>query len=67
MQPHQQRVVDEKNELSDRLEKLLGFIGTDFYNSIPKKQQELLVLQSKAMLDYNSILGQRIYLFEETV
>ena len=29
--PHQQRVVDEKNELSDRLSKLLCFFQTPIF------------------------------------
>lgn len=30
MQPHQQRVVDEKEAFGEKLEKLLDFIQTDF-------------------------------------
>ena len=63
MQPHQQRVVDEKNELGERLEKLLDFIGTDFYKRLPEKDKELLFFQSQIMEDYFEVLEQRIELF----
>lgn len=63
MQPHQQRVVDEKNELGERLEKLLAFIGTDSYKELPEKDKELLFFQSQIMEDYFEVLEQRIELF----
>lgn len=63
MQPHQQRVLDEKNELGERLEKLLSFIGTDFYRGLPEKERELLFFQSQVMEDYYEVLEQRIELF----
>lgn len=63
MQPHQQRVVDEKNELGERLEKLMVFRGTQLYKSLPEQEQELLYFQSQAMKHYYEILEQRIELF----
>lgn len=64
MQPHEQRVVDEKNELGDKLEKLLTFLQTDFYKILSEKEQELLYFQSQAMQDYYEVLQQRIELFK---
>jgi hypothetical protein len=63
MQPHEQRVVDEKNELGERLERLLSFLQTDFYKSLSEKEQELLYFQSQVMEDYFEVLEQRIELF----
>lgn len=63
MQPHQQRVVDEKNELGERLTKLLAFIGTDLYKSLPEEDKELLFFQSQIMEDYFEVLEQRIERF----
>ncbi|HIH4784016.1 TPA: crAss001_48 related protein [Morganella morganii] len=34
MQPHQQRVVDEKAELDDKISKLTAFTGGDIFKSI---------------------------------
>lgn len=65
MQPHQQRVVDEKNELGERLEKLLAFIGTDLYKSLLEEDKELLFFQSQIMEDYFEVLEQRIERFNQ--
>lgn len=64
MQPHQQRVVDEKNELGDKLEKLLTFLQTDFYKTLREEERELLYFQSQVMEDYYEVLQQRIELFK---
>ena len=64
MQPHEQRVVDEKNELGEKLEKILAFIQTDFYKGLSEKEQELLYFQSQVMEDYYEVLQQRIELFK---
>lgn len=63
MKPHEQRVVDEKNELGEKLEKLLTFLQTDLYKSLNEKEQELLYFQSQVMEDYYEVLQQRIDLF----
>lgn len=64
MQPHQQRVIDEKVELGEKLEKLLSFIQTDFYKNLPEAERELLFYQSEVMEDYFKTLEQRIELFK---
>ena len=63
MQPHQQRVVDEKEALGEKLEKLLDFIQTDFYKTLPERERELLFFQSQVMEDYYEVLQERIELF----
>lgn len=63
MQPHQQRVVDEKDQLGERLEKLLEFIETDLYKNLPEKDKELLFFQSQIMEDYYEVLEERIERF----
>lgn len=63
MQPHQQRVVDEKNELGTKLEALLKFLQTELYKSLSEKEKELLYFQSQVMEDYYEVLEQRIELF----
>lgn len=64
MQPHQQRVVDEKNELGVKLEKLLDFLQTELYKGLSEKERELLYFQSQVMEDYYETLEQRIELFK---
>lgn len=63
MQPHQQRVVDEKEALGEKLEKLLDFIQTDFYKTLPERERGLLFFQSQVMEDYYETLQERIELF----
>ena len=60
MQPHQQRVVDEKAELDSRIEKLNTFITSEKIQSVSEREQFLLGAQSVAMQRYSEILGERI-------
>jgi hypothetical protein len=60
MQPHQRRVVDEKVELSDKLEKLLKFLDGSIYASLPPSEQSRLSRQSLIMQLYEQVLEERI-------
>lgn len=63
LQPHQQRVVDERDELGKRLEKLLKFIGTEQYSGLPELERALLIAQMHHMTAYHGVLNTRIYLW----
>lgn len=63
MQPHEQRVVDEKAELDEKISKLETFLSSDFYETLKRTSKELLVLQYAYMKNYSDILEQRIKLF----
>lgn len=63
MQPHQERVVAESNELRDRLTKLTSFIGGDLFYSLDVADQELLKSQRVLMDAYLDVLGRRISRF----
>lgn len=61
MQPHQERVVAEKNELDDKLSKLTKFIeSSDLFKDLVESEKSRLVKQAVAMREYSSILGERI-------
>lgn len=60
MQPYQQRVVDEKAELSEKLEKLETFLGGEIYSSLPTAEQTRLSRQSLIMQLYEQVLEERI-------
>jgi uncharacterized protein len=61
MAPHQQRVVDELKELSDRREKLYAFIGTNpLFGRLPSDEQGRLETQLNIMTQYESVLQERI-------
>lgn len=62
--PHQQRVLDEKRELDERLSKLDAFIlDNPLYLQLPTDEQDRLSRQSKAMAAYSGILDERIASF----
>lgn len=64
MQPYQQRVIDEKDDLYSKARALSTFIDfSDHFDSIDPKQQELLKEQNDVMWQYYEILQKRISLF----
>lgn len=62
--PHQQRVVDEKAELDEKLERLIAFIGSGKYLDLSDSEMVRLLRQSNYMTDYSKVLGERIAAFE---
>lgn len=64
MQPHQQRVVDEKRELDERLSSLQKFVdASPIFEGLPEDKQDRLVRQRVAMTQYSEVLGERIAAF----
>lgn len=64
MEAHQQRVVDEKNELDSKFSKLSDFIAqSPIYKKLPSDEQERLLAQHGYMAKYSRILGERIAAF----
>lgn len=62
--PHQQRVVDEKDELDKKLAALGAFLGTNpIFGGLPEPERMRLYAQHRAMTTYSSILGERIAAF----
>lgn len=65
MQPHQQRVVDEKSELDDKLKKLGEFIeSSPIFAGLPDVEQRRMLRQKYCMNEYSEILGERIAAFD---
>jgi hypothetical protein len=61
MQPHQQRIVDEKKELDVRLDRLKAFIEINpVFKTLHEDERKRLNRQFDAMAEYSSILSQRI-------
>lgn len=58
--PHQQRVIEEKQELDTKREKLGEFKNTDMFLSLPWQEQERLNTQVHIMTMYSSVLGERV-------
>jgi len=63
LQPHQQRVIEERAELEDKLGKLQAFIAGERFAAVPDAEQGRLVLQHKLMESYALVLEQRIAAF----
>lgn len=64
MQPHQERVVAEKDELDDKLAKLTKFVeGSDVFTQLPEAEKSRLVKQAGVMREYSDVLGERIAAF----
>lgn len=60
IQQYQQRVIDEKTELDEKLTKLIGFFDTSIYKNLPEDEQRRLREQSEHMSNYSAVLGARI-------
>lgn len=54
------RLIIEKKELDEKLEKLTAFFDTDTYKKLNEFDQDLLCSQEECMADYSQILEQRI-------
>ena len=63
MQPHEQRVIEEREQLVSRLDKLTEFLKGDLFKGLPADEQERLARQHRIMGDYAGILAERIVQF----
>ena len=68
MQPHQQRVVDEKAELDSKMGSLYQFIcSSPVFEALPAAEKKRLRSQACIMGDYSDILAERIAAFRQPV
>ena len=63
MPAHQQRVIGEFAQLTDKLGKLSGFVGTDLFLGLSEAEQDRLLRQAAAMRDYAAVLAERVASF----
>lgn len=61
---HQQRVVEEKNELDKKLVKLSLFFDTDIFPKVESEEQARLKKQFEIMTAYSNLLNDRIAAFK---
>ena len=61
--PHEQRVIDEHQELHDKLSRLSVFLSTDTCLTLPFEERSLLARQLNIMNEYAKILADRINRF----
>lgn len=65
--PHQQRVVDERDELADRLSKLTAFFATPIFAGLDVAERMRLRTQAHHMGGYLAVLGSRVEAFTKPV
>lgn len=61
--PHQQRVFDEKAEVSERLAMLLAFFQTKTFDGLSEAERSRLRNQARFMDGYAAVLEERIAAF----
>ncbi len=64
LQPHQQRVVDEKRDLDEKLVKLDAFLLTRTFAGLDEAEKGRLWQQAGVMRWYSEILAARIAAFK---
>ena len=60
MQPHQERVVNELKELTEKRERLALFMGGGVFIGLPDPEQDRLHRQFNIMVQYEGVLQERI-------
>lgn len=60
LQPHQQRVVTERDDLDWKLGNLLAFFKTPTFAQLIGAERALLKEQAEVMAEYSRILSKRI-------
>lgn len=63
IQPHQQRVIDEKKSLDENRDKLDLFCAGPIFKTLPQIEQDMLFTQLDMMDGYSLILRKKIALF----
>lgn len=56
------RIVNEKNELDERANKLCDFVKSEKFNTLSMDMRRLMVDQYDTMVEYSNILGKRLEL-----
>jgi hypothetical protein len=63
MQDFQQRVIDERAALVEKIDNLAQFTGAAMFANLPADEKERLYRQLDIMNQYASVLGERIQNF----
>ena len=63
MKNYQIRVIEEKQELDEKLDKLGAFINTNKFKSLVGDERDRLFDQQTYMEDYRNVLAERIEAF----
>ena len=62
----QKRVIAERDELQERMKKLLDFMGLNpVFDTLPKEEQKDMIMQAEFMAGYAVCLDNRINRFKK--
>jgi hypothetical protein len=64
IEPYQQRVIDEKRELDEKITKLDAFLNTATFDALDDAEQNRMNCQEDYMISYSRVLGERIAAFK---
>ncbi len=65
MKSLKEKLVEEKKDLDEKLDRLNSFLeNKELSSEVDETHKELLVEQSKVMTEYSNILRKRIFLLE---
>ncbi len=67
MEPHQERVVAEREELEMKIAGLTKFIDSQMFDRIDMREQSRLIRQRLHMQAYSLVLYERIQAFTDSV
>jgi hypothetical protein len=65
VQPHQQRVIEEQKELTEKLVKLSAFLGTAVFSKLPEAEKLRMRRQFMIMQLYEQVLQERLEAFQK--
>jgi hypothetical protein len=63
LQPHQQRVVEERNTLDKRIASLHAFINSETFPTVDRAERNRLIRQEAIMIELSQVLAERIAAF----
>lgn len=63
MEAHQERVITEKADLDEKIEKLRAFFTTPLFGGLDGAEQDRLSRQFSYMCSYSAVLEERIEAF----
>ncbi len=65
LQPHQQRIIAERDEMQSRWYQNESYLDTVEFQNMPKMSQDHMLKQAAEVLQYFVILRDRAQVFEE--
>jgi hypothetical protein len=66
LQPYQERVVEEKKELDEKIAKLTTFLDGEIFAAMSDQKEQIRLIRQRAVMgEYSRLLGDRIAAFSE--